>query len=63
MGFYLLATLLPNTDNKDAGAAAAGFAIIGAGCGLLAILGGAIGWRAVGRRSAQVAESTSRAFA
>jgi hypothetical protein len=63
MGFYLLIASLPTTDNKDAGKAALGFAIIGAGCGLLAMLGGAIGWRAVGRRAAVEAEQTSRAFA
>lgn len=63
MGFYLLATMLPNTNSDKAGEAAAGFAIIGAGCGLLGILGGAIGWRAVGKRAAATAEATSRAFA
>lgn len=63
MGFYLLIAALPTTKNDEAGKAALGFLIIGAGCGLLAMLGGAIGWRAVGRRSAAEAEQTSRAFA
>lgn len=62
MGFYLLATQLPHTNEDKDGQAALGFMIIGAGCGLLAILGGAIGWRTVGRRAAQDAEATARTF-
>ena len=52
MAFYLLARALPNTKDDD-GAAAAGFAIIGVGCGLVTLLGAAIGWAAVGRRASR----------
>ncbi|HVV85196.1 MAG TPA: hypothetical protein VHE35_19175 [Kofleriaceae bacterium] len=64
MGYYLLVRALPNAaDDKDAGAAALGFAIIGVAGGLVAMAGAAIGWRAVGKRNALDAEVTSRAFA
>ena len=51
MGFYLLMRTLPGV-NDDQGDAAAGFAIIGVGCGLVTLLGAAIGWAAIGKRHA-----------
>jgi hypothetical protein len=61
MGFFVLMLALPNRDPDKAGDAAAGFLIIGVGCGLLAMLGGAIGWRLIGKRAAAAA-SHARAF-
>ncbi len=61
MGFFLFAMALPTTKNDEAGKAAAGFLIIGVGCGLLAMLGAAIGWVTVGKRAAAAAGS-ARAF-
>jgi hypothetical protein len=51
MGFYLLIRALPGVDDED-GDAAIGFAVIGAGCGIVTLLGALVGWKAVGQRSA-----------
>lgn len=64
MGFFLLIISLPSFDGDgEAGKAAAGFVIIGIGCGLIAMLGAAIGWALVGKRHARAADQTSSAFA
>ncbi len=51
MGFYLLIRTLPGV-NDDSGDAAIGFAVIGAGCGLVTLLGALVGWKTVGQRHA-----------
>ncbi|MBK9034139.1 MAG: hypothetical protein IPL61_23240 [Myxococcales bacterium] len=51
MGFYLLLRELPGTSAGDDDKAAAGFAIIGVGCGLLAMAGAAIAWTLVGKKA------------
>lgn len=51
MGFYLLLRGLPGVSKADEGKAAAGFAIIGVGCGIVAMIGAAIGWSAVGKKA------------
>jgi hypothetical protein len=63
IGFWMLMAALPGVENDDAGKTFAGSAIIGVGAGLVAMLGAAIGWAVVGRRRAQSAETTARAFA
>ena len=60
MGLYLAMATLPNVKNDDS--AAGGFAIIGVFAGLIAIVGAAIGWRVVGKRSAGALAAQSRAF-
>ena len=64
MMFYFLITILPGFQQKDGeeGKAILGFVIIGIGCGLIAMLGGAIGWAAVGKRHALAGEGRARAF-
>lgn len=63
MGFYLLIAALPGVDNDKRGEAAAGFAIIGVGCGLVAMLGTAVGWALVGKRRAARSDDAVRALA
>lgn len=61
MGFYLVILTLPTTKD-DEGKAALGFFIIGIGCGLLTLLGAAIGWGIVGKRHAQALAARAQAF-
>ena len=63
MGYYLMIVGLPGFASKDGedGKAALGFAIIGLGCGLIALLGAAIGWATIGKRAA-AAGAGSRTF-
>lgn len=60
LGFYSL--LLSRESVKDRGNAMAGAVIIGIGCGVVALVGAAIGWRIVGKRHAANLAARSRAF-
>lgn len=58
MGFYLLFRELPGvnggtTANAKDTDTAAGFAIIGVGCGIVTLIGALIGWKAIGQRHAR----------
>lgn len=61
MAFYALFRTFPNVDEKG-GDLAAGFAVIGVGCGLIALVGAVIGWKIVGKRHAANLAARSRAF-
>ncbi|MEZ4404361.1 MAG: hypothetical protein R3B06_30350 [Kofleriaceae bacterium] len=51
MGFFLMLRGLPSNGGDD-GEAAAGFAVMGVGCGLLAMVGNLLAWSLYGRRRA-----------
>jgi len=51
MGFYLVMRAMPGTAGDEDGKAAAGFAIIGVGCGLVTLVGALVGWKTVGQRA------------
>jgi hypothetical protein len=61
MGFYLVLSTIPTMQDED-GKVAAGFAIIGVLCGVIALIGAAIGWRLVGRRHSREIADQARAF-
>lgn len=63
MGFYLLIRALPGGRSDKQGEAAAGFAIIGFGCGLIAMIGTALGWKLIGKRRSSSTDEAVRALA